>query len=168
MQFEPRRNEPIKAVRRAFTSIQGATEAGTSLNQLRDLLQTAVSELANAKKDAGPEHAVAVKHYQEALDIYLDSARFWEADIRFYSRSDNRNAYGGGLPVDMVGVGNIVDRWRIPTRKSDIWGINRGVPRDAGLSHLWRLADEQIKLAEAPPAPTPTDAAASEPMGQQQ
>jgi hypothetical protein len=149
-------------LKRAFTAISAATATGVSLVQYTPMIQAAATEVALARDAAASDaERQALDLYERAIDAYRDAATFWQRDIEFYARRDNRLAYGGGLPVDMVGVGHLVEKWSLSAGKSDIWGINRGVPRSYALSTMWAAAGKAVEDAETAlglrqaPAPEP-------------
>jgi hypothetical protein len=149
-------------LKRAFTAISAATTTGVSLVQYAPMIQAAATEVALARDAAASDaERQALDLYERAIDAYRDAATFWQRDIEFYARSDNRLAYGGGLPVDMVGVGHLVGKWNLSAGRSDIWGINRGVPRSYALSTMWAAAGKAVEDGEIalglrqPPAPEP-------------
>lgn len=140
-----RPNAPYDAVVRAFVGLRGNLESGISLNAYQAVLNELSRELAVFSREAGDDAKPAVAKLQEALDTYTDAATFWGAAIRFYARRDNGIAYGGGLPMQMVGLGWMISKHDLPTRKSDIWGINVGVPTDLGQSTMWAKANARAE-----------------------
>ena len=149
-----------EAVSRAFVGLQGSLSSGMSLLSYQAALQDVARELAIYKRDAPPAANAGVVKLQEALDTYGDAATFWRAEIGFYAYRDNAIAYGGGLPMKMVGLEWMLSKYNnMPTRKSDIWGINVGVLPDVGRQYLWSKArsdaDEGLALLANPPKPMP-------------
>ncbi len=133
---------------RAFVALNAATETGVTYVQFGPLIQAAATEVALISASSNGElDAAIVAELSKAVDAYADSATWWEKDASFYSRDSNRLAYRGGLPFSMVGLESLVTKWAMPTQKSDIWGINEGVPRRAALATMWTAAEQAVGRA---------------------
>lgn len=145
-----------EAVERAFAAFQSNLEVGISYNNYQVALLELGRELTMFERSAATGDAPGVAKLREALETYKDAGTFWEAAIRFYARRDNGISYGGGLPMNMVGLGWMLSKYNLPTRNSDIWGINVGVPTDLGRSMLWKKAREDaangLEMLKAPAA----------------
>ncbi|HEV2612513.1 MAG TPA: hypothetical protein VGU61_19785 [Noviherbaspirillum sp.] len=149
---------PVKeiAAKRAETifasvaAMKSVIDIGVSYNDYQPYIQRIAVDLGQYRQAAQlPEEKDAVALLEKALEAYGDARDYWQADINFYSRRDNRLAYAGGLPTTMAGVGGIVSKYDIPVQKSDIWGINHGATRGVALSRIWSVADESVTAAKA-------------------
>lgn len=162
-------NKAWGGVFRAFTTIGASIGAGLSYVQYGPLIQAAATELALVEPEARTDAAKsAIAQFEIAIDAYKDAATWWERDISFYSRRDNHLAYAGGLPYSQVGLDNLVGKWSLPTRNSDLLGFHRGVPRAVALQTMWgaasRAAEAGRKLLLDPPA----TASASDPQARKE
>ena len=120
---------------------------GISYVNYTPLVQSAATEVALLRdRAASDREREAAGYFGKAIDAYSDAATFWQADISFYARRGNAEAYAGGLPFNLAGVGHLVSKWGLPTEKSDIWGIQRGVPRSTALRILWGKADDYYRF----------------------
>ena len=133
----------------AAQAIQSVVATGISLVQYQPYIHQFSIALDQYRAAAQlPDEKEAISRLDQALQAYSDAALYWRADIEFYSRSDNRLAYAGGLPANLAGTTQILDRYQVPTRKSDMWGINQGAPLSVALTTIWGYAGDQIKLAK--------------------
>jgi hypothetical protein len=161
---ESQQKAPAKfeAVTRAFVGLQGGIDSGMSYRAYQSAIVDVARELAIFARDAAPEHAAGVHRLQTALDTYGDAGTFWVRAIEFYARRGNDIAYSGGLPMKLVGIEWMIGKHSLPTRNSDIWGLNAGVPTDVGRSLLLRKArvqaEEGLKLLTSPPPPNAASA----------
>lgn len=144
----------VDTLERAFGALQAGIDVGMSY---RDY-QTSVLDLAKslaAFKQQMPNIPTAL--FDEALGAYSDAGMFWLRSIEFYSRRGNDLAYSGGLPVSMNGLDWLVPKYGLATVKSDIWGIERGLPVQPTTSQIWAIAktkaDGGIKRARVPSTP---------------
>jgi len=155
----PQQSASHEGVVKAFLGLHGMLESGMSLRSYEVAVQDVARELAIFKNSAPSVDPAVIESLETALQTYADAGKFWARSIEFYSRRGNDLAYAGGLPVDMVGLGWMVGRYGLPTRNSDIWGINVGVPVEQGRSHMWRKAAGQARAAidilKDPPPPPP-------------
>ena len=133
---------------RAATAIKSATDVGLSRMQYGTYVQQLATEVAVATAKAKyMNEKEASSLYQEAIDAYTDAGKFWDTCISFYSHGPNGMSYGGGLPLELTGMGWYADRYGVPTQKADIWGLNRGVPCKDGVTVVWSFADRQVSIA---------------------
>lgn len=144
--------QPLPIVMRAFSNMEASLNAGISYNNY----QVAVLDLAKAvaafKQDA-KELEAAGKLFDAAVEAYSDAGTFWAKSIEFYARRDNSISYAGGLPVSMNGLGWLESKYNLTTVKSDIFGIERGLPVQATRTELWRIA--QLKTSQGKLAANP-------------
>ena len=166
-----KRKPTHEAVSRAFIGFQGTLASGMSLRSYQAGVQDLARELAIYRSEAPPEAATGLVMLQSALETYSDAGTFWDAAISFYARRDNGIAYSGGLPMQMVGLEWMLRKYALPTRKSDIWGINVGVPPDAGRQFLWERARAESErafayLVNGPPMPVDESKADREAIAQ--
>ena len=94
-----------------------------------------------------PEEVEAADLLTKALDACKDAREFWRIDIDFYSRRDSYYGYPNGLPVDMVGLRPIVNKYNVPTQNANWLGLQQGVPRGVALAKLWGVASDDISAA---------------------
>lgn len=139
--------QPLAVVSRAFSGMEASLNAGISYNNY----QIAVLDLAKAvsafKQDAGEAGAAATKLFESAVEAYSDAGALWERSISFYARRGNDIAYAGGLPVSMNGLDWLVSKYSLATGKSDIWGLERGLPVQPARAEIWRIAKEKAEAA---------------------
>lgn len=152
--------QPLAVVSRAFSGMEASLNVGISYNNY----QIAVLDLAKAvaafKQDLGEMGTAAAKLFESAVEAYSDAGTFWARSIEFYARRDNSIAYGGGLPVSMNGLDWLVSKYSLTTVKSDIWGIERGLPVQSTRSEIWRIAKQKTAMAIAAADPARQQAAA--------
>jgi hypothetical protein len=158
---EVKRKAPHDALSRAFIGFQGSLASGMSLLSYQAGVQELARELAIYRSEAPPEAAAGLAMLHSALETYSDASAFWNASITFYARRDSSFAYPGGLPMQMVGLEWMLRKYDLPVRKSDIWGVNGGVPTDAGRQALWTHAraesERGFALLANPPQATGAD-----------
>lgn len=147
--------QPWDAVERAFIGLDGAIAAGTlSHNSYQAMLLDVSREVALFEKRAPDRHDQA-RLLASSLAMHQDALRFWGEWISFYSHRGNSMAYGGGLPMKIVGLEWMISRYALPTQKSDIWGINQGVQQGVGLRAIWsaaaRESEEAFNQLKRPP-----------------
>lgn len=130
----------IDPLKRAFSDMQASLEVGISYNNYQVAVLDLAKSLAAYKIDAGEEGSVNLPLFDAALEAYRDAGIFWERSISFYARRGNDLAYGGGLPVSLSGLDWIVGKYGLPTVKSDIWGLERGLPVQSTRIEIWRIA----------------------------
>ena len=136
------------SVNRAATVLQSAIDVGVSRNQYSPYVQQFAAELALMRqKPREKSEDQAIAYFEKAIDAYRDAGTFWDACIAFFSRSNNRLAYAGGLPLRMNNMEWIVSKWGIPTQNADIFGLHRGIPQSTGLSMIWHLAKQAVEWA---------------------
>lgn len=132
--------QPLSAVTRAFAGMEASLNAGISYNNY----QLAVLDLAKAvaafKQDSGEAGATSAPLFESAVEAYSDAGVLWERSISFYARRGNDIAYAGGLPVSMNGLDWLVTKYSLATGKSDIWGLERGLPVQPARADIWRFA----------------------------
>lgn len=143
-----------QAVERAFIGLDGTIAAGAlSHSSYQATLVDVTKEVALFEHRA-PDRLEQARLLAASLDAHQDALRFWGESIRFYSRRDNALAYAGGLPMKMLGLEWMIGKYSLPTQKSDIWGINQGVERGAGLRAIWaeakRRSDEAFEQLKKP------------------
>lgn len=131
----PLSRDYIKPLRDRYLDFDVATNTGISLNDFRSSIVGLSQEYARYKAahTAPPEADAKIS---QAIEDFQNAARFWEASIRFFVRSDNKLAYAGGLPVDMTGMRGIAEQYNLPLRKADILGLHAGVNPDEGRSAI--------------------------------
>lgn len=136
---------------RAGQVMVGAVNGGITYVLLGDRIVSFSSEIAVARNDATSQaERDAVEKYEHALQIYSDSRRLWDADIRYNSRNMIR------MPLLVVLVPDIVSKYELPTVAGDLLGITRGVDAATGIRQLWSRAEEQIRQGTELLKPTPT------------
>lgn len=134
----------------AFDSTLSVTTHGVSYNDYSPYIQKVAIELDRYRQgNRSPAEEEAGDRLSNALDALKDAREYWAADIKFYSRRDNRLAYSGGLPVALSGMGRIVSKYGLPKQKSDWLGLHQGVPRAVALTALWQFASEEVAAARA-------------------
>lgn len=149
--------QPLNAVTRAFAGMEASLNAGISYNNY----QVAVLDLAKAvaafKQDSGETGASSAKLFESAVEAYSDAGVLWERSISFYARRGNDIAYAGGLPVSMNGLDWLVSKYSLATGKSDIWGLERGLPVQSARAEIWRIARQKVAEAQAAANPKKQD-----------
>lgn len=139
-------NKKWGGVLRSFASIQSATEVGVNYNQHGILLQNFATEVTLMKDSVDDEKSKEILTlFNDSVSTYQDAATWWGKDIDFYSRSNNRQTYFGGLPFRLVGLDYIFNKYDLPKGNADLFGIHDGVPRNVALVKIWSAA---AKLAE--------------------
>lgn len=143
----------LDTVMRAFSNMQASLNIGISYNNYQLALLDLAKAVATYKQEAGDKGAAAGKLFDSALEAYRDAGTFWEHYISFYARRGNDIAYSGGLPVNLNGLDWLVGRYNLPTTKSDIWGIERGLPVETTRAELWRVAKARAAQGQAAAQP---------------
>lgn len=154
----------LEALRGKFLDFDAAVSTGVSLRDFQAQTVTLAQAVARFKAGVPVTSEVDAK-LDSAITAFKDAAQFWDASITFYARSDNRIAYGGGLPIDSVGMRRIANTYSLPLRRADIFGLHAGVNPDEGRSLIIGAGRASFKSAldilsdpTSPPvsaAPTP-------------
>lgn len=126
----------------AFTGFWGRVEAGSSLINYQSALSNLAQEFAVFKNSSPAPEQETIEAFEKSLEAYRDAGEFWQKSISFYARRDNRISYGGGLPVNMVGIGWMLSKYELPATRADVWGIQIGVPTELGRSQILKKAKE--------------------------
>lgn len=139
--------QPLSAVTRAFAGMEASLNAGISYNNYQLAVLDLAKAVATFKQDAGEAGAASAKLFESAVEAYSDAGALWERSISFYARRGNDIAYAGGLPVSMNGLDWLVSKYSLATGKSDIWGLERGLPVQSARAEIWRTAKEKAEAA---------------------
>lgn len=100
----------LEQLKGKYLDFDAAITTGVSLRDYQAQLVTFSQAVARYKAATSAPLPVASK-LDGSVTAFRDAAEFWEASIRFYARSDNRISYGGGLPIDMVGMRPIANAY---------------------------------------------------------
>lgn len=132
----------------AAEAIKSVINAGISYNDYSPYIQRlAIAVDAYRARAKLPEELAAADQLTKALDAFNDAREFWRVDIEFYSRRDSYYGYPNGIPVDMVGLRRIVDKYSIPTQNANWLGLQQGVPRSVALAQIWDVANGRVQAA---------------------
>lgn len=154
-----------EGVNRTATAIQGAIDVGVTYAQYGPYVQQLSTEMSLFKQQAATDsEKKAIGHFDAALDAYRDAATFWEASIRFFAYRDNRTAYFGGLPLRLTGTEWLANKYSMPTRGVDFFGLHRGVPQSTALATIWRSAAQDIDTGKTSLSPPPVQAPVAAPI----
>jgi|GEM_PF-7050472 len=137
------RAEPVFLAAEAIQSVIGI---GVSYNDYSPYVQKFGIALDQYKSVATlPEEKLAGSKLDSALQAFKDAREYWRADIDFFANADNRMSYFGGLPADLAGTTEIIERYHIPLSATNIWSfISKGAPRTVALEIIWKDAKNKI------------------------
>lgn len=133
------------SLKRAFAGMQASINVGISYNNYQTTLLDLAKAVATYKQDAGQEGIERSRLFDAALEAYGDAGTFWERSISFYARRGNDIAYSGGMPVSLNGLDWLVNKYNLPTTKSDFWGLERGLPVQTTRAAIWRIASKKAE-----------------------
>lgn len=129
----------------AAEAIQSVISIGVSYNDYGTYIQKFGIILDQYKSVAIlPEEKLASTNLDLALQAFIDARAYWHADIEFFSEGDNRMVYFSGLPANLAGTTEIIERYNIPLTKTNIWSISKGAPRSVALRIIWKEAKNHI------------------------
>lgn len=148
--------QAIDAISGAFAAMQASIGVGISYSNYQVAMLDLAKALAAYKQEVGEAGRESAKFFDAAVEAYSDVGVFWERSIAFYARRSNEVTYSGGLPVSMNGLEWLVAKYSLGTVKSDILGIERGLPVQMTRAQIWVIAkqkaDEAMRVARLPSA----------------
>jgi hypothetical protein len=132
---------------RSVRAIEAATNLGTSLVRLGELVHLAAAEaLISGDMAQTPDEKAMVKMYADAVDAYNDSLKLWAVQIE-YSSHDAFKGYipiQPGSPVETVAKTYKLD---IAVRRTPTGYTYPGVPEEGAVQAVWKAAAQRAEAA---------------------
>ena len=134
---------------RALETVLAATRAGVSWERYSVQIQEAGVQVELLRESADPTSRRVHLASLPVLAALKDAREWWERDIRFFSRRDNRIAYPNGLPVQAAGVEHLAATYGMTLGRSDILGLNAGLDLQSALAVIWTVAEDRFRAVRA-------------------
>jgi len=132
------------AIENGFRALQWQIQAGVGPEDYAQAVGRLERQLARYAAEAPSLKKAGTARLQQALAAYKDADLFWRTANQFYARRENAVAYFGGVPMDQVGLGWMVQKYRLPTRSADLLGLYTGVPAERGRAAIWAQAQQMV------------------------
>ncbi|MBX7229629.1 MAG: hypothetical protein K1X48_08505 [Burkholderiaceae bacterium] len=144
----------LAQLKKAFGDIRASLDLGVSYNNYQTALLELAKAIATFKREATQKEKTGLEYFEESLNSYNDAGILWAKSIEFYARRDNLLSYGGGLPISVPKINELVSKYNLQTVKADLLGFQRGVSVNTSRSLIWAKAHEQaeegFKIIENP------------------